>query len=224
MSITLTENENNYMIRGDLTNFKDIIKATGGTWFGLGKCWLFAKSTFNREQIDSLVKRISSQQETSNPAPNVGSKPIANVESNAAPNVGSKPAENVGSKPIANVDSNAASNATQSAQTGAKFINDWHQVLDFGKYEGKKLEEVPEDYVDWLARNMKDKPIVDAIKRIRNRKGVTKLVKDIENSSVYTEVDRDDGKAKAHRKTSECKPFSFWFVRRILSQAHIGSK
>lgn len=57
------------------------------------------------------------------------------------------------------------------------FVNDYHVVFDFGMHKGKRIMDVPRDYLIWVVKNIKNKPEVDAINRIFNRRGVTTIIK-----------------------------------------------
>lgn len=63
-----------------------------------------------------------------------------------------------------------------------QFINDWHTVFNFGKHKGKRLMDVPKDYIEWFIKNTKRCNIHEAMNRIKNRKGVTTLIK---NHPIY---------------------------------------
>lgn len=59
----------------------------------------------------------------------------------------------------------------------SKFINDWHTIINFGLHKGKRIIDVPEDYMEWILNNVKFGPIYDAVFRIKNRKSVTTIIK-----------------------------------------------
>ncbi|WP_434642705.1 DUF3820 family protein [Thermoanaerobacterium thermosaccharolyticum] len=44
-------------------------------------------------------------------------------------------------------------------------------ILGFGKYKGKKLGELPDDYLDWLTRNANDENMRKAAMEVLNSKG-----------------------------------------------------
>lgn len=57
-------------------------------------------------------------------------------------------------------------------------INDYDTIVDFGKHKGKKIKELPRDYVEWCLKNVSNKPTVtDAMIRIASRVGVTALIR-----------------------------------------------
>lgn len=59
-----------------------------------------------------------------------------------------------------------------------EFFNDYDVTFDFGKNKDKKIKDVPPSYVDWVINcYKKESPAVSAIRRIRNRKSVTNLIK-----------------------------------------------
>lgn len=57
------------------------------------------------------------------------------------------------------------------------YIDDLDTIIDFGKYSGMKLRDVPENYFNWLKYNIKNGNIYHVMNRISNRKGVTTLIK-----------------------------------------------
>lgn len=57
------------------------------------------------------------------------------------------------------------------------FINDWHTIVNFGIYNGKRIIDLPEEYQEWILNNVKYGDVRDAIVRIRNRLGVTTIIK-----------------------------------------------
>lgn len=70
-----------------------------------------------------------------------------------------------------------------------QFYNDYDVEIDFGKHSGKKIKELPHEYCSWLLNNVKNKPyITNAIKRIRNRRGVTTLIKNLKGISFIPEM------------------------------------
>jgi uncharacterized protein (DUF3820 family) len=70
-----------------------------------------------------------------------------------------------------------------------EFTNDYYIIVDFGKYKGKKIMEIPSEYQQWILENVKDRPkITDALKRIRRRKGVTNLIEKIKTPSYIPEM------------------------------------
>jgi len=57
-------------------------------------------------------------------------------------------------------------------------INDYDTLVDFGKHKGKKIRDLPPEYVEWVLKNVKTQPTVtDAMKRICLRAGVTTLIR-----------------------------------------------
>ncbi len=46
-------------------------------------------------------------------------------------------------------------------------------VLPFGKYKGKKIEELPENYVDWLVENSKDNVLLTMIEMLTGKHQMT---------------------------------------------------
>lgn len=64
------------------------------------------------------------------------------------------------------------------------YIDDEHTVFDFGKYIGKRIIDVPSSYLDWILKYASNKPIADAIIRIRHRKGVTNLIKSVNSENI----------------------------------------
>lgn len=58
------------------------------------------------------------------------------------------------------------------------FGNDYHVVLDFGMHKGKKIMDLPVEYIDWMMKNIRNKPeVTDAIDRITKRRGVTTIIR-----------------------------------------------
>lgn len=59
----------------------------------------------------------------------------------------------------------------------SEFINDWHTIINFGIHKGERLIDVPIEYFEWMSTNLKYGPVYEAVVRIKNRKGVTELIK-----------------------------------------------
>lgn len=67
----------------------------------------------------------------------------------------------------------------QNNQISRKIIDDYDIIADFGKYKGKRIMEIPNDYREWLIKNKKDHYLAKACIRIKNRRAVTNLIKKI---------------------------------------------
>lgn len=63
-------------------------------------------------------------------------------------------------------------------------INDYHTIVNFGKYRGKRLIDVPKEYFDFLERECKYGPVYEAISRINSRRNVTSLIKDMNSQEI----------------------------------------
>jgi hypothetical protein len=45
-------------------------------------------------------------------------------------------------------------------------------VMPFGKYKGRLISDIPQDYLEWFADNVKAKPILaEAVAKVLGRKG-----------------------------------------------------
>lgn len=64
------------------------------------------------------------------------------------------------------------------------YINDYHTIINFGKYKGKRLIDVPKEYVDFLERECMYGPVHEAISRINSRRNVTSLIKDMNSQGI----------------------------------------
>lgn len=95
-------------------------------------------------------------------------------------------------------------NSLLGAPSSHHYINDWHTVIDFGKYKGYRLADVPDEYYQWLETHAKFGPVYDAITRIKSRQGVTTLIKSarisdqipklvIDTNSLIPIVERPEG-------------------------------
>lgn len=103
------------------------------------------------------------------------------------------------------------------------FFNDYDLEIDFGKHEGKKIKELPLTYQKWLLSNIKNKPlIIDAIKRIKNRRGVTTLVKNIKDISFIPEMIEIQTKIKPVYRDPELNPSMFGSFIEYLIKSHLG--
>ncbi len=71
------------------------------------------------------------------------------------------------------------------------FTNDWHTIINFGIHKGKRLMDVPSDYLKWILNNVKFGPIRDAVIRINNRKGVVAIIKKQELFNYVPELKED---------------------------------
>lgn len=73
-------------------------------------------------------------------------------------------------------------------------------VLTFGKYKDKKINEVPDTYIDWLIGNTKDERLLKIIKLATGKKIPTEeeakerleLMTDINNLMLETDTDYDE--------------------------------
>lgn len=103
------------------------------------------------------------------------------------------------------------------------FFNDYDVIIDFGKHEGKKIKELPESYENWLLNSVKNRPdITDAIKRIRKRKGVTSLTKNIKNLSVIPEMIEIQTKIKPVHRPSDLNSSMFGSFIEYLVKSYLG--
>lgn len=75
------------------------------------------------------------------------------------------------------------------------FINDWHTIINFGIHKNKRLLDVPEDYLDWILNNIKYGPIYEAVFRIKNRKGVTTIIKNQNIQNYIPDLKEDTDNA-----------------------------
>jgi hypothetical protein len=102
--------------------------------------------------------------------------------------------------------------------------DDYEVVFNFGKYEGKRIMDVPSDYINWVNSHVKNQPILDPIRRIINRRGVTTLIAKI---SVPIFVPKFDEKIKNFTpimRDSSLDPCLFGSFVEYLVKYHSGVK
>lgn len=105
----------------------------------------------------------------------------------------------------------------------SNFTNDYDIVVDFGRYKGKKIKELPDEYINSLLSSCKDKQhITDAIKRIKNRKGVTTLIKNIKSITFTPIMLEVQSKIKPIYRDPDLNPSLFGSFVEYLIKSHMG--
>lgn len=90
---------------------------------------------------------------------------------------------------IVNVPSTSVnSQLTPIISSNVRFFNDYHVVLDFGKYSGQKIMDLPSDYIEWIMKNHKYGPVYEALVRIENRRRVTSLISNMNVDSYIPNI------------------------------------
>jgi uncharacterized protein (DUF3820 family) len=90
-----------------------------------------------------------------------------------------------------------------------EFINDYHMVIDFGKHKGKRIVDVPSEYIDWVLANVRNNPIIDVLRRIRSRKGITKLIERIQTPAYIPEMVEISAKFPPIQRPADIDPSLF---------------
>jgi len=104
------------------------------------------------------------------------------------------------------------------------FKNDFHEIFSFGKYKGKRIMDVPDEYFWWFHNNIKKEgKEIDAIKRIAKRRGVTTLIKNIKITPTYIpNLLEISAKFKPVHRPDDINPCLFgsfieYFIKSILN-------
>lgn len=102
-----------------------------------------------------------------------------------------------------------------------KFINDYHTVFDFGEHKGLRIMDVPQSYLKWVVKNMKDNAVVDAIKRIARRRGVTSLINTFKSPSYLPELVCVSASMTPIHRPKDIDPSMFGSFIEYLVKSHL---
>jgi uncharacterized protein (DUF3820 family) len=103
-----------------------------------------------------------------------------------------------------------------------EFVNDYHIIVNFGKYKGLKIMELPGEYQDWILRNVKAGPVPEALKRIKARKGVTTLIREIKTPSYIPELIEITASLEPVERPKEINPALFGSFIEYLVKSLVG--
>ena len=79
-----------------------------------------------------------------------------------------------------------------SAPSFLKKQNGFKMILDFGKYNGRMISDVPNNYLQWLASNVKNRQHLEtAIREEMNARGIVREMDPSEQNLAYFAANRD---------------------------------